>query len=380
MFRALHVPAFAFVATSFCVLACSGGTDENAPDENASGGTSNMSGSGASSNGGDMTSGETLSDIEAVGTKLCATFERCDIWLYRSYGTGQECVDFYTASQEEAVRLDPEQAALYSALRKGIESCGQLEQRECPETGHLAQVRWLAAAINECLPDASATPGDVCDDGGCGKGMICSGASATSCGACEEAPADWCSTSIDCAEDSVCDFSTNTCSQLRALGESCESANNCASGQCRYEKCAQPGAEGDACDAANACELSLRCTKGTCTRLGGQGDDCTEHEDCRYAFACAEGNCETIVSSNIPAGAACRFIGCEEGAYCDLSDNTCKKGELGDPCDYRCAGALVCVDNVCSGPQSEGAACGSDRECESGRCFADQCVAPADCP
>lgn len=190
---------------------------------------------------------------------------------------------------------------------------------------------------------------------------------------------------VDCVEGSACSFdpdtSTQVCTPLAGLGESCEFANCDAEGACNYDglkyACASRKGEGEACQYYLDCMDGLVCvrdeqnTNGVCVRPADEGEDCVEavnsyETTCRrFDNYCDAGSLKCVT---LPGqGEACETdVGCRGDFFCTQVDYTCSPvADAGEPCDYYdfeyvpCSGDHSCVyDNVtntteCVAPSGE---------------------------
>lgn len=159
-----------------------------------------------------------------------------------------------------------------------------------------------------------------------------------------------------------------TCAPQAALGASCASNAQCASGlTCSFNVCAMPVAMGAPCGATATCPPTGFCAAdGTCKPFAGLGEACSS-SSCSLLQGLHCGNStKTCVALHVAtAGSPCGAIGptaddftiCAAGSDCVASGSgagkTCKPfGQLGSPCgggkDVACASHLVCAAGTCA--------------------------------
>jgi|GEM_PF-2798320 len=352
---------------------CSGSSETEAESGSPGEGTG-VAGDGTppgESDGGSPVSASELSDL---GAEVCAYYERCDLPLMRAYGTGQECIDFYVAGAEYAIELDPRRSTLY----REVAECGEIEQTACPTTSSFFDFRPLVRAFLDCTSTPTHALGEACTPGSCSEGLRCSEESDAVCGVCVSGSDNGCSLDVECADTERCDLDSNSCVAYANLGETCSYSGDCASGHCRSGVCDSPGAIGAACEVISDCEPFLLCAEGECRALGGEGDSCEESLGCRYAFTCENNTCVAL-RGEIPVGGECRYYGCEDGAYCDISEEICKSDAVGEPCTYSCGSQRACIGEVCTERLENGASCSDSDECSSLLCFQGTCEEAPEC-
>lgn len=205
---------------------------------------------------------------------------------------------------------------------------------------------------------------------------------------------------------------------LLATGATCRFAGECATGACLLETCTgccggtctpadttAPARRGEACAVAR-CEAGSYCAADfVCRAPHGQGEACDARDACTDGLMCAgsPATCqpppaagEPCVATTLQCGAdnlwcdrttmTCRqrgFTGdacdpdydsCADYLPCDPITRTCVGAPIGAPCGRGCAPGGVCIGDVCTAPQANGASCTDRRECASQYCAAGVCA------
>lgn len=106
-------------------------------------------------------------------------------------------------------------------------------------------------------------------------------------------------TTLACERALVCDFQTNKCARIPALGEPCLSGLCGEKAVCRDGTCAQQAADGSACGSSGDC-LSFRCDNKVCVGRGGPGAPCKDATDCA-SYECAQST-QACVGAGGPEG------------------------------------------------------------------------------
>lgn len=188
-----------------------------------------------------------------------------------------------------------------------------------------------------------------------GGASICTTPCVAGAGACPYG--EVCSASTGTTGAAACGFCASAASfpSGRALGEVCDDASQCASGDCRpigpggASLCTQP------CENDGGCPVTtFRCDEGACAP-GARGallDPCEAEEDCIRAATCVG-----------DAGARYCTVDCD-------TDEDC--GELAH-CDTAATPSRCVVDLA-----PAGANCSDDAACASGACVAGTCSVPCD--
>ncbi|MDY7229154.1 choice-of-anchor A family protein [Hyalangium rubrum] len=233
------------------------------------------------------------------------------------------------------------------------------------------------ASSRSCTAWCGAAGTQTCDPATCGYG--------------ECASASCCRADADCGGGSFCEGST--CAAQRENGESCSSANQCASGQCVDGVCCNGACDG-ACDACNltgsvgTCGFTpatVRCrdSAGTCDveeYCTGMSASCPADIFLSAGTACTpDGNSCTLDMCNgsghcahppAPVG-----VSCNDGNACTTGDvcngaGTCGGSTLScnSPPDAQCyQSAGTCTDGACSyTPKSAGTSCNDGNTCTTG--------------
>lgn len=228
-----------------------------------------------------------------------------------------ECIFGRCASQVCTAGLDGEQCSTDSNCASGV----------CRITG-TAVIDLETIEIGSCT---SGEQGGACsDDGDCGSGLHCTGSV--------------------CYSDEV--------------GQSCERADQCASGTCIAGRC-RGGEPGSQCEADDDCTSGV-CASSMCT-TGAALAPCYEPSDCVEGFVCFGALCSDG-SEGMPCAADtdCKVLACvsgicssgENGARCDANDD-CTSSRCADP-----AGA----DRGACTSGAPGAVCSYAENCVSGTC------------
>ena len=137
------------------------------------------------------------------------------------------------------------------------------------------------------------------------------------CDGQDEACPSSCITNDDCADEAVCDESSE-CAPPLAAGSSCTRADQCASGQCINGVCGLD--EGDLCTSADEC-VSGYCLDGLCCAqasclpyICGEAGQC--RQTCESTAHCASGHTCSSAGQCLPAavdesddGCGCRQVG-----------------------------------------------------------------------
>jgi hypothetical protein len=220
------------------------------------------------------------------------------------------------------------------------------------------------------------------DDGHCGEGSAClfdpdlldpETAGQTSLGTCADGAAG-----SRCYADRDCAF--GRCAGERCTagldGDSCIANANCASGFCRIADPMQPsgscvnGRQGSACVDEGDCEAELHCTGNVCFS-DAVGQSCASADHCASGL-CVAGRCR-----DGEPGSTCQIdADCRAGA---CIGNSCASGTLLSPCyeSNDCKAGLSCVRQVCS-DGSEYLPCTIDADCAVLACVHGVCSAGGD--
>ncbi|XP_052808917.1 uncharacterized protein LOC128237427 isoform X2 [Mya arenaria] len=199
----------------------------------------------------------------------------------------------------------------------------------------------------------------------------------------------------------VCDSSayytetSETCSEKRTLGQSCDSVNQCTTtsnvvcnGSCTCQSgyYSDQGANtctkrslGQSCGDVNECTTTSNVVcNGACTCQSGYYSDQTANTCTKRSLgqSCGDVN-QCTTTSNVVCNGACT---CQSGYYSDQRANTCTKRSLGQSCDnvnqctttsnVVCNGACTCQSgyysdqtaNTCT-KRSLGQSCGDVNQC-----------------
>jgi hypothetical protein len=144
----------------------------------------------------------------------------------------------------------------------------------------------------------------------------------------------------------------------------CERGEQCASGRCEAGTCEERVALGEKCDSADDCNAPLACHEGACRGVAGfegcgkpeqcvtgrceagkcqeqvtLGDTCDSNDDCRSPLTCFQGFCL------VPIGQKCTHPSqCVSGS---CLNQVCGRGVVLCP---RCPTGTVCVEGRCETP------------------------------
>jgi hypothetical protein len=138
------------------------------------------------------------------------------------------------------------------------------------------------------------------------------------------------------------------------------------------------GDKGFKCDKPEQC-ANGRCEAGTCEKLAALGDTCDSADDCTQPLACHEGACRGLAG----------FSPCDKPAQCATGrcqGNSCQEQvSLGDTCDSDddCRSPLTCSSGLCLIPV--GQKCTQSAQCVTGNCESQVCAravvrCPVACP
>ena len=242
----------------------------------------------------------------------------------------------------------------------------------------------IATTLNGCT---SETEGFCEKDSDCPAGQRCN----TTLGRCEATAPDGGLDGLP-GLDALADGDLGPSPDQGKLqnGSACSAAGECESGFCADGVCC----DGDCDGTCRSCKLAG--SEGTCT-LAPDGDD--PDADCKGTDVVCDGTCDgfgqcTYPDSSKPCGAptcsAGELIsptcdgsgGCSStktscgGFACDTSVDTCKTSCLAKA---DCMPTFECVSTVCSKPQPNGSACGTNNAaCQSGHCVEGYCC-DSDC-
>jgi subtilisin-like proprotein convertase family protein len=216
---------------------------------------------------------------------------------------------------------------------------------------------------DQCVNDAAAANGNVCDDGQfCNVGETCLG------GACQGGGPNGCSDGNPCTADS-CDevgdqcvndtvaADGNPCSDgaYCTVGETCSgglctggSARDCTDADaCTADSCNEvsnqcvniPVTDGTACNDGLYCNVAEICTGGVCG--GGMARNCSDGNQCT-ADSCDDGNDQCVNDAAGADGAAC-----DDGLFCMVGE-TCNSGVCGNGSPRDCSDPNQCTVDSCN--------------------------------
>lgn len=131
---------------------------------------------------------------------------------------------------------------------------------------------------------------------------------------------------------------------------------------------------GESCE-VERCRDSLRCVEGVCVSTGRWTEPCSRSGECDEGLVCSDDVCRGPRA--IPEGERCEWADyepCVEGTYCEPDpgfgvSGTCQPvADRAAACteDEGCAGALVCVDEVCGDLPTGGERCSERYQCADG--------------
>lgn len=179
--------------------------------------------------------------------------------------------------------------------------------------------------------------------------------------------------------------------RCNALGEACESPNDCESGLCTDGVCCESRCDG----ICQACSAELTgAADGKCTdvlRDTDPDDDCEEEapESCGNTGLCdGRGECAvqpedtTCGAGSCSADVAltaktCDGEGtCRDGAEVECAPYACGTGACRSGCssNAHCAGDFVCIGSSCQEPSALLGPCDETADCARGECDGGRCV------
>jgi len=323
--------------------------------------------------------------------------------------------------QAVACTLPDPDGAIFAVIAKASpDSCADAFAKNAP--GDVAawvadgKVKYDAAKAAECLNQLAtfclaAGPGpDACE--ATLTGLVAAG------GSCDD--------DVFCAGDARCDMDSvdgdcpGVCKTLVAIGESCESWDDCSSAagsaQCDFttKKCVastpatkETAAVGEPCGWFGTSEgtREVTCTNGlvciydevesVCTAVLAKGADCSRDGVCELGTVCSQNEagarCDSISVAS-KAGDACNendrskpIVVCNVFMRLACGDDgkcAAVTGAAGSRCDdfiLPCNAGLFCDDgetSACVAVKADAAACDDDEECSSGYCGSgDTCAA-----
>lgn len=308
-----------------------------------------------------------------------------------NYGT---CVDGAYCKDEKCAATSALGAACTSdSCAKGL-ACAQV----IPAEG--------SPAPGTCK--APSRPGDACSaTDPCTLGLGCLDGKCTG----HVEMGQRCSDQVPCFGGFSCidrDGKGATCGAPLTAGAACTSTAQCAVGdRCLPEGkgvCTAPPQAGEVCSALLGCAVGLVCTAGPdsrCVARAGAGQACPLRYSaggCQPDLYCRfDQTCGPVGKEGEPCGAY-EPKGCVEGLFCSRQTHTCTKpGAAGAFCrpglPASCGPGLSCQctvpgcagsfspeehepEDVCAALKPDGAACGRESDCASGRCTNEVCVAP----
>ena len=251
------------------------------------------------------------------------------------------------------------------------------------------------AGTVSCGADGDCVNGRVCESGvcelGCGaslqcpsgyecvEGRVCRTVQACSTdadcqigtcdctGVCRPAPAEPCSTDLQCAVQDFCDTCIGGCSSRSEQCESCNSDSECASNA----RCRTPsGGSVAAIDGVQSTGVCLRQCQGSCDILGPG-----------YACLPSEGNIQLCQPESGSCGS---LLDCVSDGDCGPREfcNVRRRCQPGCADDTECPSGTLCQGVRCLPPcDNQSNPCPEGLLCEDGRCGVENgCASSADCP
>ena len=285
-----------------------------------------------------------------------------------------------------------------------LQDCIDARGCRADETCLMVGVEGLCVTAGELSSEAPCTEGAECQSG------VCRGGACTV--ACDpDALPDECPNDRICVEYAQVSLCERPCVTSEACGprgvclivagrrlcgtrgesaggSACTAGRQCLSGLCEADRCVYncepPCPAGHECltdcPAGHAC---INSPSGGLCRVAGSvpdGQACTTSEQCSTAL-CAAGRCARDCAAGRSA------VGVAAGASC-AADEACVSFLAGDFCFQRCGQSDDCSSeaycehafaesSVCywRGSKVDGARCEFDRECHSGACAAQTCLA-----
>ncbi len=125
----------------------------------------------------------------------------------------------------------------------------------------------------------------------------------------------------------------------------------------------------------STCAADTTCNGGSCVAKARVGESCATLT-CVPGSYCDAGMGQPTCKAANPAGQACTSNSqCVTGTFCESVARVCTAySTAGQPCsatkmcDPNVSNLYCLPNNVCGGPQSDGAPCTSSNHCKSGRC------------
>jgi hypothetical protein len=256
----------------------------------------------------------------------------------------------------------------------------------------------LYAAGTPCAPPAcpagtaSQTLGRTCDGAG-----TCKPASTQSCApftcngtACRTT----CTADADCAAPNICDLQTNACGNKKRLGQTCNSVDDCLTGNsCVDGVCCSTGT----CGTCQACNIPGR--EGTCSEVPEDAAEphgrCVASPPCGFVGTCdGAGGCQNapaVTSCGMPSctGSTLTPVGfCNGAGTCKQNPTSCGPYVCGSgatcltTCTATgdCVTGFTCQGGSCTDLLGNGSACVNAGQCISGHCLDQVCCGSATCP
>lgn len=278
-----------------------------------------------------------------------------------------------------------------------------------------------------CCAGACDAPCDVCDAAG-HLGECIVAPKGTSCGAnaCDGVSTSCplgCSANADCSNTHYC--VSGQCVPRLVNGFGCAGADECSSGHCVDGVCC----DSDCLGPCTACSVSMGAVvNGTCQIVAGTGapsctpyvcggnaaecpTSCAIDSQCASGFMCNGGECvpKALDGSACNTAEHCQSGFCVDGFCCDkecaspcdvcsatlgasmngvcspvngagmpaCSPYVCDGVHGGCPTtcasDVNCATGYQCAESICVPAGSNGTACSTDNQCQSGHCVAGVC-------
>jgi hypothetical protein len=320
---------------------------------------------------------------DSFASLSCSLFEQeppaCKEFLIPNVALGLPCFDGFSECAQGVCRgaVCPKTCQPQGALD---EVCSQ--NADCQADLYC---RSIPNRVGRCT--AYATEKSVCDEFTlCAENLPCLR------NACTRLPGPFSSCSMGlCDETALCASSADggVCLPRKVTGASCR-PDECAQGYfCGPAATCQPLKVADAglpCMPGQQCPSATTCVTrdaGFCWPFQNTGMPCATSTECLPELACLNGDGGNTCQPRLPRAAACREL-----RDCQLSQ-VCLKGlclpipSLGQSCSEtkRClfgncvAGIQADGGLVCENLRGAAKACGSDRECASGRCRNNACAA-----
>ena len=300
-----------------------------------------------------------------VNTECCGSEE----WTETSYSCDNPCTAACGNGECEAGE-DPTQCPQDCAANCGNDECEYGEVCVQVSCADLTDDSDCAICPQDCCPicgngiceypEDGALGNDPCEQD-CGGDVCQPSCTPPDCGAddgCGGSCAGICPGGFYCGDEGTCvKGGTNACEG------GCPEGQTCVNGACR-PACPDGCPEGQSC-------VDEQCVQDTCI------PECPELPGCGGSNGCG-GQCIC------PDNRDCLNGQCQPGNSCepDCNPNNCSGDDgCGGTCQFECPEGMNCVENACTDPGGQSAACSTSMDCGEGeRCDSGTCAAcPVEC-